>query len=128
VPGQTNATLNLANVQTIDSGSYFAVVTSGVASTPSIPASLRVLVPQRFVQSPQRLGNGTFRLLFAPLDGSAALAGDLTGFEVWATTNLANPAAWVRITNGISLQNGQVQVDDPDSAALPLRFYRVITR
>jgi hypothetical protein len=67
-------------------------------------------------------------LRFGSQDGSYLLPSDLAGLEIWGSTNLADPNAWVRITTGISLQNGQVQVDDTDSPGLPRRFYRVIAR
>jgi hypothetical protein len=125
--GQTNSFVILTSVRSTDSGAYSAVVSNTRFSSTNT-MTLRVLVPQRFVQAPQRLGNGTFRLLFSPQDGGTVLTNDLANFEVWGSTNLLNTNAWVRITNGISLQNGQIQVDDADSANLPRRFYRVKTK
>jgi plastocyanin len=126
--GQAGATLNLPAVGALASGSYYLVITNAGGSVTSSPALLRVLVPQRFMQPPQRLGDGTFRLLFGAHDGGFLLTNDLAGLEVWGSTNLANTNAWVRITNGITVQSGQVQVDDADSPGLPRRFYRVLTR
>ncbi len=124
--GQTGATLTLLSVRALDAGGYFASVSNGGGSFTSSPALLQVQVPPSFTQAPQRLPDGTFRLRFGPQDGGYLLPGDLAAFEIWGSTNLADPNAWVRITNGISLQNGQVQVDDADSPSLGRRFYRVL--
>ena len=126
--GQTAASLSLAGLGALASGSYFVVVTNAGGSVTSSPAVLRVLVPQRFAQPPERLGDGSFRLRFVAHDGTYLLTNDLATLELWGSTNLANPSAWLRLTNGITVQNGQVQVDDADSPGLPRRFYRVITR
>jgi hypothetical protein len=126
--GQAGATLNLPGVGALASGSYYVVITNAGGSVTSSPALLRVLVPQRFMKPPQRLGDGTFRLLFGAHDGGFHLTNDLADLEVWGSTNLANTNAWVRLTNGITVQNGQVQVDDDASPGLPRRFYRVLTR
>ena len=125
---QTSATLTLPAVRALDAGGYFASVLNGGGSVTSSPAILQVQVPQHFAQPPQRLGDGTIRLRFGPQDGSKVILSDLAGLEIWGSTNLADANAWVRITNGISLQNGQVQVDDADSPGLPRRFYRVLKR
>ena len=126
--GQTATNLNLPSLGALASGNYFVVVTNAGGSVTSSPALLRVLVPQRFVQPPQRLGDGTFRLLFGAHDGGFLLTNDLASLEVWGKTNVANTNAWMRITNGITVQNGQVQVDDSESPGLLRPFYRVLTR
>lgn len=126
--GQTGATLSLPGVGSLVSGSYFVVITNAGGSVTSSPALLRVLVPQRFIQPPQRLGDGSFRLLFGAHDGTFLLTNDLADLEVWGSTNVASTNAWLRITNGITVTNGQVQVDDADSPGLSRRFYRVLTK
>ena len=125
---QTAANLNLPGLGALASGSYFVVITNAGGSVTSSPAVLRVLVPQRFAQPPERLGDGSFRLRFVAHDGTYLLTNDLATLEVWGSTNLANSSAWLRLTNGITVQNGQVQVDDADSPSLLRRFYRVLTR
>lgn len=126
--GQTAASLALTAPGALASGSYFVVVTNAGGSATSNPALLRVLVPQRFPQPPERLGDGSFRLRFVSHDGGYLLTNDLPSLEVWGTTNVANTNAWVRLTNGITVTNGEVLVDDADSSGLPRRFYRVLTR
>ena len=125
---QTAANLSLTGLGALSSGSYFVVITNAYGSVTSSPAVLRVLVPQRFAQPPERLGDGSFRLRFVAHDGTYLLTNDLATLEVWGSTNLANSSAWLRLTNGITVQGGQVQVDDADSPTLPRRFYRVLTR
>ena len=125
---QTAANLNLPGLGALASGNYFVVISNAGGSVTSSPALLRVLVPQRFAQPPERLGDGSFRLRFVAHDDGFLLTNDLATLEVWGNTNVANTNAWVRITNGITVQNGQVQVDDADSPGLLRRFYRVITR
>jgi len=128
LPGQTAASLALTAPGALASGSYFAVVTNAGGSATSSVALLRVLVPQRFPQPPERLGDGSFRLRFVAHDGGYLLTDDLPSLEVWGTTNAANTNAWIRLTNGITVTNGQVQVDDGDSPGMLLRFYRVLTK
>jgi len=128
LPNATNSSLALTSVNRANAGSYSVAVSGTAGSLVSSNALLRVLVPQRFTQPPQRLGNGQFRLQFGDTDGATLTAGDIPNIEVWGTTNLFNTNAWVRLTNGISVVNGQVQVDDAGSAGLPRRFYRVIER
>lgn len=127
IPGATNSSLTLTNVTRASSGLYTVAVSNSYGALLSAVTRLRVQVPQRF-QLPEPLGNGQFRLHFGDSDGGALMTNDLPGFEVWGTTNLYNTNAWVRITNGVSVTNGQVQVDDADSPGLPRRFYRVIER
>lgn len=124
---QTGAVLTLTNVVRGQSGLYSVTVTNAAGTVTSGGYRLRVLVPQR-LQPPEPLGSGQFRLRFGDSDGGTLTTNDLPGFEVWGTTNLSNTNAWVRVTNGVSVTNGHVQVDDADSPSLPRRFYRVIER
>lgn len=127
IPGATNSTLTLSNVTRASSGLYTVAVSNSYGALLSAMTRLRVQVPQR-LQLPEPLENGQFRLRFGASDGGALMTNDLPGFEVWATTNLSNTNAWMRITSGMSVTNGQAQVDDADSPGLPRRFYRVIER
>jgi len=103
------------------------VVTNAYGSTTSSPALLRVLVPQRLL-APERLADGRVQLRFGDQDGGPLGAGDAAGFEVYATTNLFNTNAWVRLTNSLSLSNGLLHLEEPAAAGLPRRFYRVLER
>jgi len=41
---------------------------------------------------------------------------------------MLNANSWVLLTNGVSLKNGQVEIEDKDTQAMPRRFYRIIER
>lgn len=127
LPGATNSYYPLQFTSRYPSGSYFVVITNAFGSLTSSPALLRVLVPQRLLP-PERLGDGRIRLLFGDQDGGFMSAEHLAGFEVYATTNLFLTNSWVRLTNGVSVNNGQLQFEDGDAPGLPRRFYRVIER
>ena len=123
VPAATNSTLILTNVSRASGGAYSVTVSNNIGSVISSNAMLRVRVPQRFAQSPQRLSAGQIRLLFGDWDGGLLSANDATNLVVQATTNFVN---WVMLTNSFTITNGRVQVDDAESPNLPRRFYRVI--
>ncbi|HXJ56283.1 MAG TPA: lamin tail domain-containing protein [Verrucomicrobiae bacterium] len=53
LPGATNRTLTLTNVQLADTGSYSVVVEDQIGSVASPPASLRVLLAPTFLSQPQ---------------------------------------------------------------------------
>jgi sugar lactone lactonase YvrE len=127
LPAATNSYYSILPTSRYPSGSYFVVVTNIYGSVTSSPALLRVLVPQRMFP-PERLGGGQFRLRFGDQDGGLAGADDLGAFEVYATTNVFNTNSWVRLTNGLSIVNGQVQIEDAGAPGLPRRFYRIIER
>ena len=125
--GATNPTLSFTATNRSFIGAYSVLVTSLGGSVTSSTAGLRVLVPQR-LQPPQRLSEGQFLLRFGDFDGGLAGASDLSGFEIYATTNLFNTNSWVRLTNDLSIVNGQVQIEDAGAPGLPRRFYRIIER
>jgi len=123
----TNSTLSFTATNRSFIGAYSVLVTSLGGSVTSSTAGLRVLVPQR-LQPPQRLSEGQFLLRFGDFDGGLAGAGGLSAFEIYATTNLLNTNSWVRLTNDLSIVNGQVQIEDAGAPGLPRRFYRIIER
>lgn len=123
----TNVSLMFMATNRQFAGSYTVIITNAFGSITSSPALLRVLVPQRLLP-PERLGDGRIRLLFGDQDGGFMSTEHLAGFEVYATTNLFLTNSWVRLTNGVSLNNGQLQLEDSDAPGLPRRFYRVIER
>jgi len=125
--GATNSTLSFIATNRSFMGAYSVFLTYPDGSVTSSPARLRVLVPQR-LQPPQRQSDGRFLLRFGDFDGGLASASDLMAFEVYATTNLFTTNSWVRLTNGVSVVNGQVQIEDKDTQDLPRRFYRIIER
>jgi hypothetical protein len=124
--GQRSNALALTNVTRAQSGLYSVVVSNAFGNATSSNALLRVLVPQR-LQSPQRLADGRFRLLFGDQDGGLLSSGDLASFEVDASTNLQS-TNWFCSTNGFTLTNGLILFIDADATNYPRRFYRVIER
>jgi Immunoglobulin domain len=124
--GQTTSALALTNVIRAQSGLYSVVISNAVGKVTSSNALLRVLVPQR-LQSPQRLEDGRFVLLFGDQDGGLLSLGDLANFEVDVSTDLIS-TNWIRFTNGFTLTNGMILFNDPDATNYSHRFYRVIER
>lgn len=123
----TNSTLNLTNLVRTAGGIFSVSITNQVGGITSSNAIVRVLVPQRFSQTPVRLGNGQVRLVFGDPTASALTVNELTNFVVEATTNVLS-TNWVRYTNGLSIVGGMVQFDDADAPGSPRRFYRVLER
>ena len=123
---QTNAQLNLSGLTNRARGGSFTVVVSNLyGATTGNVGSLRVRVPHR-LQSPVA-ANGQFRLLSADQDGGLLTANDLPYFSVQSSTNLA-ATNWLSFTytNGLSLTNGMLRLDDTNAASRPFRYYRVI--
>jgi hypothetical protein len=79
ISGTTNATLNLANVQTNDAGSYQVVVTNNYGSTTSTQAALTVLIPANITSQPV----GQFVLLSNNITFSATAGGTAPLFYQW---------------------------------------------
>ena len=127
LPTANSSSLGFTATNRAAAGSYAVVVTNAYGSITSSPALLRVLVPQR-LRAPERLADGRVQLRFGDQDGGPLGAGDAAGFEVYATTNLFNTNAWVRLTNSLSLSNGLLHLEEPAAAGLPRRFYRVLER
>ena len=124
---QTNATLELDNVQRTDSGNYFVTVTSADTNdaVKSSTAQLRVLVaPVAF--APQVLTNGAVRLEFQDADGGTPY--NLGDVAVQWRTNLptATDTNWNSLSSGFYLSNGIVVLDDTNTFNLPDVFYRVV--
>jgi len=124
LPGETNAQLQLTSLRRADSGLYSVAVSNTFGGTLSSNAFLRVAVKQRF-DSTLRLPDGRIQLTFGDQDGGALSDIDLPFMAFWATTNLFNTNAWIRITNGIILRNGKAELTDAESVNHPRRFYLV---
>ena len=124
--GQTNAQLNLTGLTNRGSGGNFSVMVSNLygAITGNI-GSLRVRVPHRL--QPPVATNGMFRLLSADQDGGLLTTNDLPFLCVQTSTNLGS-TNWQTFTytNGLSLTNGMLRLDDTNAASRTFRYYRVI--
>lgn len=122
--GATNASLSLTNVGRSAAGRYSIVVSNELGIVTSSNASVQIMVPQR-IQSPVRVLDGRFRLVFGDHDGGILTAGDAAGFEVQVSTNFVN---WIALTNSPGVTNGQLFVDDAEAQTAVRRFYRIIER
>lgn len=126
IAGQTNAQINLSGLTNRARGGNFSVMVSNLygAITGNI-GSLRVRVPHRL--QPPVANNGMFRLLSTDQDGGLLTTNDLPFFSVQTSTNLA-ASNWLSFTytNGLSLTNGMLRLDDTNAANRPFRYYRVI--
>ena len=106
-------------------GTYTVTVTS-----PSLPglsavssnAVLKVLVPQ-VLGSPALLPDGTLQLTSTDANGGLLQPADLANFEAQVSSNLVD---WVTLTNGLSLTNGTLQLQDSGRTNNPARFYRIV--
>jgi hypothetical protein len=128
LPGATNPVLTLPNVTRQNNGFYAALVTNVAGSALSSNALVRVRTAQRFAP-PWFTPGAPFRLRFLDDDGELAGAVDFSNLTVQATTNLLGTnMVWVTLTNGFSVVNGMLQLDDAAGTNLVHRYYRVIER
>ena len=69
------------------------------------------------LNSPQKLGNGSFQFSFNNSVGAL--------FGVLSTTNLSLPMTnWTALGGVVEVSPGQFQFNDPQATNKPLRFYR----
>jgi hypothetical protein len=116
IPGATNATLVLSNVQMSQSGPY-SVVVSAVTNTAIAPATfsanLTVEPGPPLLSEPQSLPAGAFQFL---LTGDAGQT-----YQVQYSPNLSD---WTTFTN-ISYSSGPITITDPPPVSQPAqKFYR----
>lgn len=79
--------------------------------------------------NPQAAPGGPFRVRMDLDNGGQLSTADAGSIEVWWAASPAAPLAeWTRLTNGISLINGALQVQDAGSTGSLLRFYKIIQR
>ena len=124
VTGGTLPTLTLNNVGRAQDGTYSVTVNDFVTgeSTVSSNATLTVLVPQ-LLGTPTLTTNGSFQLTSGDINGGQIPAADLTNFEAQVSTNLIN---WTTLSNGLTVTNGMLLLQDSGSSNSPMRFYRII--
>lgn len=124
LPGATHATLTLTDVSRLQAGDYSLRVTNAAGTALSSNATLIVAVPQQ-LQAPLILPDSTFQLLSVYGESSPILAGELGSFEAQISSDLET---WSALPNSLSWSNGVLVLHDTNSAALPVRFYRIIQR
>ncbi|HXT39086.1 MAG TPA: PQQ-binding-like beta-propeller repeat protein [Candidatus Angelobacter sp.] len=125
--GSQGSILNLVrcwNVPAISDGRiYVRSTTEAVALDVSVPG------PPPLKLSSALSGDGTFRLFVSNDDGSPLDANRVTNIDIFASANLTlGLNGWLKLTNPVLLMNGQLRLDDPQSATTPQRFFRVEER
>ena len=123
----TNSTLNFPLLVRTNTGFYSLIIRDSLGSLTSAPVQLNVTgIPQRLT-APVRTANGGgfFSLYFGDSDNYPSPPDAISRFIVQVTTNMLNPV-WETLTNGLSVVNGQVLLEDYDSTNHPSRFYRVL--
>jgi hypothetical protein len=111
LPGKTNATLALSNVQLEAEGYYAVVVTNRDGSAISQAALLTVL-REVLLRQPQLLSDGSFQFL---LEGSLDRR-----YSIEVATNLAD---WA-VQGTVLCTNGWAPYKDSAATNAPRRFYR----
>jgi hypothetical protein len=116
IPGATNTTYSIPNVQAANAGDYFARVNNGLGNDTSHLAHLTV-APRPQLQSPVVTG-GNVALTWPAVAGTA--------YQVQYNTNLAT-ANWYFLTNVVAA-GASLSVTDIPPAGSPLRFYRLMVQ
>jgi len=74
-------------------------------------------------------GTGLFDLWIGNEDGSPMDQPGAIRIDIFASTNLTlGPGGWIQLTNSLSLSNGQLYLDDPQSPMAAQQFFRVEER
>lgn len=96
IPGGTNATLTVVNVQSNNAGSYSVLVTNDVGSALSTPATLSISPPPGFLWARHAGGTGTDMGNCVAMDtaGNAYVAGSFSGAASFGPTNLVSAGSW----------------------------------
>jgi len=112
----------LSNVTRANSGTYSVVVTNLGGSVTSSNAILIVHVPQH-LGAPVLQPDGSVLLISGDADGGTLAAADLANLQVQVSTNLVD---WIPLPGALTLTNGLLQLQDPDTTGYATRFYRII--
>jgi len=74
-------------------------------------------------------GTGPFKLAVGTEDGSPLDTNRAARIDIFAATDLTlGLGGWIKLAYPQVLTNGQLRLDDPDSATTPQRFFRVEER
>jgi len=111
IPGATNATLVLTNLQMTDAGTYTVVVSDALGNAvTSAPAYLTV----------KPAGVAIALYPGVTIDGVIGLT-----YGIQATTTLSDPNSWFGVTN-LTLATPVFLWYDSQPATAPQRYYRVV--
>ncbi|HEX7576638.1 MAG TPA: hypothetical protein VF430_01230, partial [Verrucomicrobiae bacterium] len=105
-----------------NSGTYRVVVTNAANSVTSSNAVLDVRVPQ-LLGTPTFRPDGSILLSSTDVGGGQLTSADLANFQVQVSTNLVD---WMMLSDGLTLTNGEIQLQDAGVTNLPMRFYRIL--
>jgi len=112
IPGATQPTLVLSNLQLADAAAYSVLVSDSVGnSVSSSPANLVV----------NPAGVSIAMYAGVAIDG---VVGQTYGIQ--ASVDLANPGSWAGVANVTLTQPTQIWYDSQSTAQQPKRFYRVV--
>ena len=124
LPGATAASLSFPEAGRANAGIYTVKVSNAGGSTTSANAVLIVRGLQQLT-APTLLANGTLRLTFGDQHGDAINAPNVFRYRLEASEDLQS---WTPLSLPLVLVEGRIQVDDPDAASYPKRFYRVVEK
>jgi hypothetical protein len=124
IPSANSASLILTDAGREAAGVYSVVVSNASGTTRSLNAALIVRGLQQ-IAAPQRLLEGGMRLVFGDMNGDAISAPNVSLYEVQVSEDLQE---WSSLGLPLLLVDGRLQVDDPDAANHPRRFYRVVEK
>jgi len=112
VPGTTNATLTIANVQAAHEGDYTVVVSNNRGSVASLPARLQLLSPPVITQIAR--GVNSVAISFTTMSGPNYTVEYRDSFSIFGWAPLLTVSG-----------TGNVMTVNDVSASVPMRFYQV---
>ena len=96
------------------------------ARSSAFVAAFDLSAPGLRLEPPQFAGLDRLTLTVGDANGAALTSNRVAGMEVFAGTNLADSLSqWIRLTNGLSLTNGRVRMDNVDANGRP-RLYFIV--
>lgn len=124
IDGATGSTLSISDIGRTNAGVYTVKVSNsgGVA----VSQNSALIVHGRIrPASPQRLGSGALRLTFSDEFGDPLTNDAITRYTVEVSEDLQ---AWVPLNRACAINNGRLQVDDPEAMQFSRRFYRLVNK
>ncbi|HEX7618105.1 MAG TPA: hypothetical protein VF480_05225, partial [Verrucomicrobiae bacterium] len=97
-------------------------VTNTANSVTSSNAVLDVRVPQ-MLGTPAFQPDGSILLSSTDVGGGQLSSTDLANFQVQVSTNLVD---WMTLSNGLTLTNGVIRLQDPGATNSAARYYRIL--
>lgn len=119
----TNSFLRLDPINFGAVGTYSVVINSGEGATTSADAVVGYLPSTTAGGLISKLLNGGLKWQFNPAPGFSFDATNIADIKLQVSANLTN---WTTVAGGISIQNGNIVIEDPLPIA-PKRFFRLIT-